>query len=104
MSSLHFTSLRLGRLTHSYSLVACAIYYVIWVWVLPYYGGYRVRHERLELEGGEVTHVLTKVPVERMEGWDREHDAQGRKVDSDNGGSPVETEFHNELKGADVKI
>ncbi|KIW94282.1 uncharacterized protein Z519_05598 [Cladophialophora bantiana CBS 173.52] len=68
-------------------LVACAVYYVLWVHVLPRWRGYRVRHEKVLLDGGEVTHKLVKVPLDRLEAWDREHDAQGRKFGSSEGRS-----------------
>ena len=32
------------------------------------------------LEGGEVTHKLIKVPLEKLKAWDEEHDVQGRKI------------------------
>ena len=89
-----------------YSIFACVIYYAVWVWILPHYGRYRVVHEKVVLDGGEVTHKLVKVPLESLETWDREHDAQGKTVgrnDESDAGSPVEKEFHGELKGIDEK-
>ena len=65
-----------------HSLVLCAIYYALWVWILPYLGHYRIRHEKLVLERGEITHKLIKVPVEELTLWERRHDAQGMRVDS----------------------
>jgi hypothetical protein len=61
-------------------LLACGAYYVVWVYALPRWKGYRVRHEKLVLEGGEVTHRLVKVPLAQLDMWDQEHDAQGAKV------------------------
>ncbi|MCJ1346050.1 hypothetical protein MMC31_004261 [Peltigera leucophlebia] len=61
-------------------ILICAVYYALWVQILPHYGRYRIRHERLVLEGGEVTHKLIKVPLEKLKAWDEEHDVQGRKI------------------------
>ena len=85
------------------SLIACAIYYALWVWTLPYLGHYRLRQERLVLEGGEVTHKLVKVALDELSAWDREHDAQGRRIGFDNApqsihGSPRETASDEKLK------
>ena len=63
------------------SLVACIAYYALWVWILPRFGQYKIRHQMLVLERGEVTHKLVKVPLEQLGAWDREHDAQGRTID-----------------------
>lgn len=64
----------------SHSILACGAYYVLWIWILPHFGGYRIRHQKLILDGGEVTHKLVKVPLEKLEIWDAEHDAVGAKV------------------------
>jgi hypothetical protein len=59
------------------------------------------------LEGGEVTPKLAKVPLDRMEAWDEEHDAQGGKISSDgssNDESPVPAVPVYVSKGGDVKI
>lgn len=61
------------------------------VWIIPYFGRYRVRHEKLVLAGGEVTHKLTKVKLENLEAWDKEHDAQGLRVSSDGSSSTSES-------------
>ncbi|KAL9622363.1 MAG: hypothetical protein Q9160_003205 [Pyrenula sp. 1 TL-2023] len=61
-------------------LVACALYYAFWIKILPHFGNYRIRHEKLVLEGGEVTHRLVKVPLDKLQAWDLEHDAQGRQI------------------------
>ena len=34
------------------------------------------------LEGGEVTHKLVRVPRDKVQAWDEEHDAYGRKLGS----------------------
>ncbi|EXJ93767.1 hypothetical protein A1O1_02160 [Capronia coronata CBS 617.96] len=61
-------------------IIACFVYYAFWVWILPHYRGYRIRHEKLFLEGGEVTHKLVKVPLHQLELWDQTHDAYGRRL------------------------
>ena len=61
-------------------------------------------HEKVVLDGGEVTHKLVKVPLEALETWDQEHDAQGRELgrhDESDPASPVEKEFRHELEGID---
>ncbi|TGJ80725.1 hypothetical protein E0Z10_g8019, partial [Xylaria hypoxylon] len=60
-------------------IVLCAIYYAIWMYVLPKWKGYRLRPEILDVDDqGANTHQLVKVPVEEIEKWDREHDEAGR--------------------------
>lgn len=61
------------------------------IWIIPYFGRYRVRHEKIVLEGGEVTHKLTKVKLENLEAWDKEHDVQGLRVGSDGSSSTGES-------------
>lgn len=63
-----------------HSVLLCVVYYALWVWILPHFGRYQIRHERVVLEGGEVTHKLIKVPLEQLKDWDEEHDGQGRKI------------------------
>jgi len=67
-------------------LLACAAYYIAWIYALPRWRGYRIRHEKQVLDGGEVTHVLVKIPLEKLDVWDREHDAQGKKIGAPEGG------------------
>ena len=58
-------------------------------------------HEKVVLDGGEVTHRLVKVPLKSLERWNQEHDAQGRDVGREDGsdnGSPVEVEFLEKAK------
>ena len=84
----------------------CAIYYALWVWILPYLGHYRIRHEKLVLDGGEITHKLIKIPVEELTSWDRSHDAQGMRVDSgrsSNDGSPSDEEVKVEFEHEDLE-
>lgn len=67
----------------TYSIIACFVYYAFWLWILPRFRGYRIRHEKLVLEGGEVTHKLVKVPVDQLEHWDATHDAYGAEISRD---------------------
>ncbi|KAL2437194.1 High-affinity methionine permease [Exophiala dermatitidis] len=64
-------------------IIACFVYYAFWLWILPRFRGYRIRHEKLVLEGGEVTHKLVKVPVDQLEHWDATHDAYGAEISRD---------------------
>ncbi|KAF2965241.1 hypothetical protein GQX73_g8324 [Xylaria multiplex] len=60
-------------------IVLCAIYYVIWMYALPKWKGYRLRPEILNIDDqGANTHRLVKVPIAEVEKWDREHDEAGR--------------------------
>lgn len=65
------------------SLVACGVYYYVWIWLLPRWKGYRVRHEKVILDGGEITHVLVKVKLSQLAEWDRKHDAAGAVVENE---------------------
>ncbi|KAK6816092.1 hypothetical protein RU639_009276 [Aspergillus parasiticus] len=59
-------------------LVACGVYYYIWIKLLPKYKGYEFRQTVLEFDDGSVAHNLVKVPVAELASWDAEHDAAGR--------------------------
>ncbi|KAI1412786.1 amino acid transporter [Hypoxylon sp. FL1857] len=59
-------------------IILCAIYYVVWMYLLPRWGGYKVRPEILSVDAqGAVTHRLVKVPLSEVEKWDEEHDEAG---------------------------
>ncbi|KAI0460169.1 high-affinity methionine permease [Xylaria acuta] len=61
------------------TIVLCAIYYVIWMYLLPKLGGYQLRPEVLSVGNqGANTHRLVKVPLEDVDKWDSEHDEAGR--------------------------
>lgn len=68
-------------LTHCCSLLACGVYYYLWIHAIPQWRGYRIRHETVLLDGGEVTHRLTKVNVANLAEWDATHNAAGDKFD-----------------------
>ncbi|KAI0193377.1 amino acid permease-domain-containing protein [Xylaria flabelliformis] len=61
------------------AIVLCAIYYIIWMYLLPKLGGYQLRPEILNVGNqGANTHRLIKVPLDEVDKWDREHDEAGR--------------------------
>ncbi|KAI0555228.1 high-affinity methionine permease [Xylaria curta] len=61
------------------AIVLCAIYYIIWMYLLPKLGGYQLRPEILNVGNqGANTHRLLKVPLDEVDKWDREHDEAGR--------------------------
>ncbi|EGO55774.1 hypothetical protein NEUTE1DRAFT_47799 [Neurospora tetrasperma FGSC 2508] len=62
-------------------LIACAIYYYLWISVIPKLRRYRIRQEVLRLEDGAQSHRLVKVPVAKLADWDATHDAVGRPLD-----------------------
>ncbi|KAL9065208.1 MAG: hypothetical protein Q9157_007551 [Trypethelium eluteriae] len=63
-------------------LVFCAVYYWVWVYVLPRFGHYRMRQEAVILGEDSVTHRLVKVPNDKLTEWDETHDAVGRELRS----------------------
>ncbi|CAG9941801.1 unnamed protein product [Clonostachys rosea f. rosea IK726] len=59
-------------------IIICGLYYVLWIFVLPKYGGYKIRSEMVALEDGAAkTHRLVKVKNEDVEEWDNVHDEAG---------------------------
>ncbi|OJK04648.1 hypothetical protein ASPACDRAFT_21029 [Aspergillus aculeatus ATCC 16872] len=56
----------------------CGIYYYIWIKVLPRLGRYEFRQTQIQVDEDATANKLVKVPVDRLEEWDREHDALGR--------------------------
>lgn len=71
------------------SLIACAIYYYLWISVIPKLRGYRIRQEVLRLEDGAQSHKLVKVPVAKLAEWDATHDAVGRPLNDSVGRSDL---------------
>lgn len=63
------------------SLVACAIYYSVWKYVLPRFGGYRLRQEVLVLDNGAQSHQIIKIPIGELAQWDATHDVVGRPLE-----------------------
>jgi hypothetical protein len=68
----------IGANIRIYSLVACGIYYFVWINLLPKLNNYQIRQVVVELDDGAVTHKLIKVPNEDVAKWDSEHDVTGR--------------------------
>jgi hypothetical protein len=58
--------------------VACGIYYLFWIHLLPKWGNYQIRQSVIENSAGEVAHSLIKVPNADIALWDAEHDVTGR--------------------------
>ncbi|PYH49516.1 high affinity methionine permease [Aspergillus saccharolyticus JOP 1030-1] len=57
---------------------SCGVYYHIWIKVLPQLGRYEFRQTQIQVEQNATANKLVKVPLDRLEEWDREHDALGR--------------------------
>ncbi|KAJ6166675.1 hypothetical protein N7470_002122 [Penicillium chermesinum] len=58
-------------------LVACGIYYVFWIDIIPKWKGYEYRQTIARFEDGAISHKLVKVPNAELPQWDEEHDAAG---------------------------
>jgi hypothetical protein len=66
------------------SLVLCVVYYVVWMYVLPYLGKYSVRQETIVLDDeGTNTHRLVKVAKDEVAAWDAAHDPTGKAIEGD---------------------
>ncbi|EYE90265.1 high affinity methionine permease [Aspergillus ruber CBS 135680] len=63
-------------------LLACAIYYWFWAFLIPKWRGYKLRQELINLDGGVQSNRLTKVPDAEVAEWDTMHDAAGRLIES----------------------
>ncbi|KAL5339612.1 amino acid permease-domain-containing protein [Aspergillus crustosus] len=63
-------------------LIACAIYYFFWAFLVPKWRGYKLRQEIISLDNGEQSNRLRKVPVSEIAEWDATHDAGGRVIGS----------------------
>ncbi|PGH00844.1 hypothetical protein AJ79_08096 [Helicocarpus griseus UAMH5409] len=59
-------------------IITCALYYYLWIHLIPRWKNYQIRQDVLVLENGATTHRLVKVPNEKVAEWDKEHDAVGR--------------------------
>ena len=64
------------------------MYYYSGIYLLPKWGGYRIKQEVVVLGDGSSTNSLVRVPLSELERWDQDHDAAGRVVVS---GIRVET-------------
>ncbi|KAK4554628.1 hypothetical protein LTR86_008130 [Recurvomyces mirabilis] len=56
-------------------LVLCGVYYLMYIEVGI--GKYRMRYELVTLGSGAEAHTLVKVPLSKLDEWDRRHDATG---------------------------
>ncbi|KAK8846883.1 hypothetical protein IAR55_005973 [Kwoniella newhampshirensis] len=74
-------------------LALCGIYYYIWIFALPKWGGYHNRQTVLELPGGAISHKIVKVKNEDVAAWDATHDASGRILLSGGQSSPGVEEY-----------
>ncbi|MCJ1384114.1 hypothetical protein MMC17_007230 [Xylographa soralifera] len=61
-------------------LLACAVYYVLWIYILPRFGHYQIRQEVVPLPFGANTHRLVKVKDTEVAAWDRVHDLKGNMI------------------------
>lgn len=65
-------------------LALCALYYAVWVRLLPWWGGYKLCQEVVVYGNGDCAKRLVKVPVgEALVKWEAEHDGTGRLVDGE---------------------
>ncbi len=67
-------------LIEAFSLVACGVYYYVWVNLLPKIKGYQLRQTVIELDEGSVAHELVRVKEADVAAWDAEHDVTGRLI------------------------
>ncbi|KAK8199530.1 amino acid transporter-like protein [Phyllosticta capitalensis] len=63
-------------------ILFCIFYYWLWIYVLPFFGGYKMRQKVVELDDGSVMHQLVRIPNAEVAQWDEEHDAVGNIVGS----------------------
>ncbi|KAM6504345.1 high affinity methionine permease, partial [Amanita muscaria] len=61
-------------------LLLCGIAYVIWIVVLPHFGGYEIRQTVGRLSGGAQTTKLVKIPKDKIAEWDATHDEHGEPI------------------------
>ncbi|KAF9630239.1 Amino acid/polyamine transporter I [Lasiodiplodia theobromae] len=66
-------------------ILMCVVYYWIWIYVLPRFGGYAMRQKLVVLEDGAVMHKIVKVPKDQLAEWDANHDVSGRSITAENG-------------------
>ncbi|TFK47127.1 amino acid transporter-like protein [Heliocybe sulcata] len=85
---------------------ACGVYYVLWVKVLPYFGGYQIRQEVIQLPDGARTHHLVKVPDAELAEWDAVHDEEGNIIPQggDSGENEEKLDDQKDGEGLDVDI
>ncbi|WVQ95763.1 hypothetical protein IAU59_002862 [Kwoniella sp. CBS 9459] len=82
-------------------LAICGIYYYLWIYALPKWGGYQIRQTVLQLDGGAVSHKLVKVKNDEIERWDAEHDPSGRVIAVD---QSLTQRSHSQRSDEDEKV
>lgn len=63
-----------------YRLAVSALAYVVWIVVLPKYGGYSVRQVTQILSDGAQTLQVVKIPNSEVAEWDATHDEHGELI------------------------
>ena len=74
-----YQSIHTNTILHS--LIACAIYYWLWVSLIPKWKGYKLRQELINLDDGVQSNRLKKVPNTEIAEWDATHDVAGRLIE-----------------------
>ncbi|KAL2822776.1 amino acid permease-domain-containing protein [Aspergillus cavernicola] len=62
-------------------LVACAIYYALWAFLIPKWRGYKLRQVLIILGSGAQSNRLIKIPNAEVAAWDATHDPAGRPIE-----------------------
>ncbi|KAI0008229.1 amino acid transporter [Xylariaceae sp. FL0662B] len=59
-------------------ILACIMYYIAWMYILPKWKGYKIRPEILSVDDSSAnTHRLVQVPLDELAKWDEDHDEAG---------------------------
>lgn len=67
------------------SIIACGIYYMFWIYILPKWRGYYIHTKVMREDGGTVaSHRLVQVPARDILEWDKTHDEAGELRFSEN--------------------
>jgi len=62
-------------------MAVCVLYYLIWIYVLPHFGKYKIRQELIVLDDESAkVHRLVKIPLTELGIWDAEHNLLGQRV------------------------
>lgn len=61
-------------------MALCALYYWVWIYLLPRLGDYSIRQTIIEVPGGGFSHALVKVPNSELQQWDDSHDPSGNVI------------------------
>jgi len=79
------------------SMAVCVLYYVVWIYVLPHFGKYKIRQELIVLDDESAkVYRLVKAPLAELDIWDTEHDVLGQRVVARTygSGSPVNNDSY----------